>query len=75
MSVKSPITLHLLNNGSTLKEYGRERGLNYELLVQTVNGHRKDRKCIEQLTKDGLWHLMERGGNHDQRDSVPMQGS
>ena len=59
MSIKSPVTIHLINMGSNLKEYGKKRGLNYELLVQTVNGHRRDRKCIEQLKKDDLWKLMK----------------
>lgn len=70
MSIKSPITLHLLNIGSTLKEYGKKKGLNYEMLVQTVNGHRRDRKCIEQLTKDGLWHLMEKEQASNDRPEV-----
>ncbi len=59
MSVKSPVTLHLLNMGSSLKEYANKKGLNYDMLVATVNKHRRDRKCIEQLKKDGLWYLLE----------------
>ena len=66
MSIKSPVTLYLINNGTNLKEYAKKNGLDYNILNQTVNFQRRDKRCIEQLKKDDLWHLMEKEANHDQ---------
>jgi len=61
MPVTSPITIHLLNQGTSLKHYAEKNGLNYSQLILVVNGHRKNKNIVEQLKKDGLWNLVDKG--------------
>ena len=67
MGVSNPITEYLRETkGMTLKFYCKQHGLSYNSLRQVLHGMGKSKKVIDQLKRDGLWHLMEGGPKDDQ---------